>query len=118
MQSYCSTLEGQAQLPLKFVEMYQTLSSLPLLELSPSVDPTEAGKRQWETNKTGYMNWALGQLMVKGMVAQVDGLPAVDKLDVAVTEVGPGEALRLALNTVDVVKRQLDAVEGYHTTED
>ena len=117
MQSYCSTLEEQGQLPLKYVEMYQTLSSLPLLELSPSINTTEAGKRQWETNKTGYMNWALGQLMVKGMVAQVDGLPAVDKLDATVTEVGTGEALRLALNTVDVVKRQLDVVEGNYMTE-
>jgi hypothetical protein len=55
--------------------------------------------------------------MVKGMVAQADGLPAVDKLDATVREVGPGEALRLALNTVDVVKRQLDVVEGYDMTE-
>ena len=99
--------------------MYQTISTLPPLDISPTVDLTEPGKRQWETNKTGYMNWALGRLLVKS--EQQDGgvgHGAVDKIERAASEVGTGEDLRRALTAVGMVKRDLDAVEGRQGSED
>ncbi|KAF8869230.1 hypothetical protein BD779DRAFT_1740220 [Infundibulicybe gibba] len=61
-------LETHRDLPEKFFSMYQSLSSAP--ELDPATMATlvqlrmsEPGKRQWETNKTGYYNWALTQVV-------------------------------------------------------
>ncbi|CAA7257440.1 unnamed protein product [Cyclocybe aegerita] len=104
-----STLETLHELPPRFVEMYNTLSSLPPLDTPASVDTTEPGKRPWETSKTGYMNWALGRLLTKG--ADQDegaGHLAVDKLDKAASIVGTSEELRRALDSVEVLKRRLD----------
>ncbi|KAF8958863.1 Mis12 protein-domain-containing protein [Flammula alnicola] len=113
-----SALDILHDLPPKFLEMYKTISSLPPLDISPSVDLTEPGKRQWETNKTGYMNWALGRLLVKGEVGEGVGHGAVDKVDRAAAEIGTGEELRRALDAVGTVKRELDAVEGRRGSED
>ncbi|CAA7262497.1 unnamed protein product [Cyclocybe aegerita] len=102
-----STLETLHELPPRFVEMYNTLSLLPLLDTPASVDITEPGKRPWETSKTGYMNWALGQLLTKDEGA---GHLAVDKLDKAASIVGTSEELRRALDSG--VKRRLDHAPG------
>ena len=47
--------------------MYQSMVSLPPLDPDANSMPqaTEPGKRQWETNKTGYASWAVGQLLTK-----------------------------------------------------
>ena len=75
--------------------MYETLSSLPPIEpLSASVDLTEAGKRQWETNKTGYINWAVDRLLVKSD----EGEGVIDKIEKSTLEIGSGENLRDALH--------------------
>ena len=82
--------------------MYQTLLSLPPLEPSfASVDLTEPGKRQWETNKSGYLNWAVGRLLAKGDT----GISENSKL-----EIGSGEDLRHALHAVDVAMDKLDTL--------
>ena len=83
--------------------MCQTLSSLPPLEpLFGSVDLTEPGKRQWEPSKSGYLNWAVGRLLVKG--------EAMDKVENSTLEIGSGEDLRRALHAVDVAKGKLNAL--------
>ena len=98
-------------LPPKFLAMYQTMSSLPPPETLPAtVDLSEPGKRQWETNKTGYMNWVLGRLLTKGAAKEGMGHGAVDKVDLAASEVGTGEELRRALDAVGAMKRDLAAV--------
>jgi kinetochore protein Mis12/MTW1 len=85
--------------------MYQNLSSLPPLEPSfGSVDLTEPGKRQWEPSKSGYLNWAVGRLLVKG--------EAMDKVESSTLEIGSGEDLRQALHSVDVAKGKLNALVG------
>jgi len=106
-----SMLNTLQELPPKFLEMYRTLSSLPPLETLPTaVDLSEPGKRQWETSKTGYMNWVLGRLLVKGETKEGMGHGAVDKIDLTASEIGTGEELRCALNAVGAIKRDLAAV--------
>ena len=104
-------LNALQELPPKFLAMYRTLSSLPPPETLPAaVDLSEPGKRQWETSKTGYMNWALGRLLVKGGAKEGVGHGAVDKIDQAASEIGTGEELRSALHAVGAIKRDLAAV--------
>jgi hypothetical protein len=87
----------------------------PLLPLEPrasfgSVDFTEPGKleRQWEPCKSGYLNWAVGRLLVKGK--------AMDKVENSTLEIGSGEDLRNALHAVDVAKGKLDTLVGQRIT--
>ncbi|KAI0824932.1 Mis12-domain-containing protein [Trametes gibbosa] len=54
-------------LPIEFHSMFDAVSSLPPVDpssvvLEPGVAPGP-GKRPWETSKTGYLNWAVEQLM-------------------------------------------------------
>lgn len=95
LESLRATLEAQHELPPKFVEMYDLISSLPPLDVQSTVNLTEPGKRQWETNKTGYVNWALRQLLAKGMVGESDGRASVDKLDADAAEIATSEELQL-----------------------
>ena len=98
-------------LPTKYLAMYKTLSSLPPLEPSfGSVDLTEPGKRQWEPSKSGYLNWAVGRLLVKG--------EAMDKVENSTLEIGRGEDLRRALGAVDVAKGKLNALVGQQHAKD
>lgn len=89
--------------------MYTTVSSLPPLEVSPTVDLTEPGKRQWETSHSGYVNWALSRLLVR--TGEGTGHGAVDKMDSAAARIGDGEALRRALHEVDTVHRDLASMQ-------
>ena len=74
----------------KYLATYKTLSSLPPLEpLFGPVDLTEPGKRQWQPSKSGYLNWAVGRLLVKG--------EAMDKVEKTTMEIGSGVDLRRAL---------------------
>ena len=43
--------------------MYASVSALPPADPPDLAVVTEPGKRLWETSKTGYLNWAVGQLM-------------------------------------------------------
>ncbi|KAI0360303.1 Mis12-domain-containing protein [Trametes cingulata] len=60
-------MQALLALPDEFHTMFDAVSSLPPLDpsdaaLEPGVVP-EPGKRPWETSKTGYLNWAVEQLM-------------------------------------------------------
>jgi kinetochore protein Mis12/MTW1 len=109
-----TALDTLHALPPKLLAMYTTLAALPALDVPPAVDLAEPGKRQWETSRSGYMNWALGRLLVRSELQQGAGVGhgAVDKIDRAAAAVGSGEELRRAVVAVGVVKRDLDAVEG------
>ncbi|PFH47467.1 hypothetical protein AMATHDRAFT_113470, partial [Amanita thiersii Skay4041] len=60
-------LDSLTDLPKQLLTLYEHVSSLPPLEpavaasLALAPEP-EAGKRPWETSKTGYLNWALARL--------------------------------------------------------
>ena len=85
----------------KYLATYKTLSSLPPLEPSfGPVDLTEPGKRQWQPSKSGYLNWAVGWLLVKG--------EAMDKVENSTMEIGSGVDLRRALDAVDVAKLRVN----------
>ncbi|KDR78407.1 hypothetical protein GALMADRAFT_20169, partial [Galerina marginata CBS 339.88] len=104
-----------ATIPPRFLEMYQALSS-PSLPPTSSLPPPASGsagsgKREWETGKTGYVNWALGRLLVKGQgqgQSPSPGHTPVDKLDRAAASVGSGEEIRAALEVVGGLRRELD----------
>ena len=96
--------------------MYTTVSSLPPLEVAPTVDLTEPGKRQWETSRSGYVNWALSRLLVR--TGEGTGHGAVDKMDSAAASIGSGEALRRALDAVDTVQRDLATVQHQQSSDE
>ncbi len=104
------SLETQDQLPPKFVEMYQTLSTLPQFDTPPPINnlTTTPGKQQWETNKTGYMNWALERLMVRSKVVEGDGQAVVGKLDAVAAQVGSCEELQRALNNIEESSKRME----------
>ena len=101
-----SPLDKMKVIPPKFLSMYQALSTLPPpdRQLDTPVDP---GKRQWETNKSGYVNWAVDRLLAKGG-ADRGGSRAVDNLETAAEELGTAQELRAALAAVGDVKADLE----------
>ena len=54
-------------LPPSFLAMHEAVASLPQIDPSSTAPEhlaaPEPGKRLWETSKTGYLNWAVEQLM-------------------------------------------------------
>jgi kinetochore protein Mis12/MTW1 len=98
-----SPLDKMKAIPPKLLSMYQALSTLPQpdRQLDTPVDP---GKRQWETNKAGYVDWAVDRLLAKGGVDQGESR-TVDKL-------GTAQELRAALvavRDVEVAVRDVKA---------
>ncbi|KAF7347440.1 Centromere protein mis12 [Mycena venus] len=79
LAEYESTAAAKS-LPAAVLEMQKSVSTLP--ELKPAtiaalakLRHTEAGKRQWETGRAGYINWAVSQLMVKAKEEGGGGAP-------------------------------------------
>jgi kinetochore protein Mis12/MTW1 len=91
-------------LPTKYLAMCQTLSLPPLEPSFGSVNLTEPGKHQWEPSKSGYLNWAVGRLLVNG--------EAIDKVENSALEIGCGEDLRHALHALDVANGKLITLVG------
>jgi len=96
-------------LPTKVTGMYQSMSSLPALDpTSLPVALDEPGKRLWETSKTGYMNWAVGQLVERsredggGMGEERAGRSKVDVLCESSFMVGSAESLREVAGAIGV----------------
>ncbi|KAJ6541896.1 Mis12 protein-domain-containing protein [Mycena capillaripes] len=91
-------------LPAALLAMQKSVSTLP--ELEPATISalsqfrlTEAGKRQWEMGKTGYINWAISQLLVK---AKEEGGSEL------LPDVANAEMFRRASAAMDEVTRDLD----------
>ncbi|KAH9932348.1 Mis12 protein-domain-containing protein [Fomitopsis serialis] len=78
-------LQTLLSLSTEFQSMYDSVSALPppdpAFTAPEQAGPSEPGKRPWETSKTGYINWAVEQLMlrakekVRGKVALARGVP-------------------------------------------
>ncbi|TCD60363.1 hypothetical protein EIP91_010310 [Steccherinum ochraceum] len=60
-----SQLEALQRIPADFTSMYSAVSSLPPHDHASITAPPDLGKRPWETNKTGYLNWAKEQLVAR-----------------------------------------------------
>jgi kinetochore protein Mis12/MTW1 len=104
LAAYESTVAATS-LPAALLAMQKSVSTLP--ELEPATISalsqfrlTEAGKRQWEMGKTGYINWAISQLLVK---AKEDGGEEL------LPDVANAEMFRKASAAMDEVSRDLDA---------
>jgi kinetochore protein Mis12/MTW1 len=115
------SLDVLGTLPQKLNTMYASMSTLPPLDATTALSQihfTDPGKRQWETSKTGYLNWAVGQLLEK---AKEEGGPSgslgVDGLAAKVNDVGPAGQLRAAAEATDDVNSDLDAVGASRTEE-
>jgi len=89
--------------------MYGYVSTLPPHDPEsfqlPLPDP---GKRPWETSKTGYLNWAVGQLLVRGGGTSGKGSSVVGKVVESAYDVGKSENVKAALEAAggnDIVSR-------------
>ncbi|EKM56239.1 uncharacterized protein PHACADRAFT_91614 [Phanerochaete carnosa HHB-10118-sp] len=59
-------MQTLTQLPEEFLAMHDAVASLPPHDPSSEVlkvPPPQPGKRPWETSRTGYLNWAIEQLL-------------------------------------------------------
>jgi kinetochore protein Mis12/MTW1 len=67
------------ELPEEYLKMYRKSSSLPPLDekLSVVTQTSEPGKRQWETGRSGYTRWAVGQLLTKAGEGESWGVGSV-----------------------------------------
>ena len=97
--------------------MYAAVSSLPPVDASaPAVVPEQPGKRPWETSKTGYLNWAVAQLMErakeKAKSEQGDGGEDGAAFAEGSAEVGAAAAAAYGVGRAEDMKAILEAVGG------
>lgn len=83
--------------------MYDSISNLPPHDPASFTLPLpDPGKRPWETSKTGYLKWAVGQLLVReGVGAKGDRDPAVGKVVEVAEGVGKAEDVKAASQLAD-----------------
>lgn len=103
------------RLPESFLTMYDGIASLPPLDPASITNLTqfqltEPGKRQWETSKTGYLNWAVAQLVAKSRT-QSEGGSRIDAVSARAEEIGSAEDLRVLLELTEGVKTDLRAAK-------
>lgn len=84
-------------LPATFSDMYATVSSMGTLdetttEALSQFHMTEHGKRQWETSETGYLKWAVRQLLARGRPSGGN----VEDMAADAEQIGKAEDLRMA----------------------
>lgn len=97
--------------------MYNAVSTLPPHDPAsfqlPLPDP---GKRPWETSKTGYLNWAVGQLLVRTRDGGTgEGSSAVGKVVEGAYGVGKSDDVKAAMEATggkDVVRLGKKKREG------
>ncbi|KAI9061573.1 Mis12-domain-containing protein [Trametes sanguinea] len=114
-------------LPAEFQTMYEAVASLPPLDSSSAVlDPgvvPEPGKRPWETSKTGYLNWAVEQLMQRAKEKAKreqpgvsgggfgEGSSAVSAAAASAYEVGSAEDIKALLERVGGASPPVDRMD-------
>lgn len=94
------------QLPYEFMAMYNAVASLPPHDPSAAdqvgIPPSEPGKRPWETSKTGYLNWAIEQLLSKAKErGQDEGSSAVGVVANTAFGVAQPEDVKAALQAFE-----------------
>ena len=104
-------LQTLLELPHGFLATHDAVASLPPYHPDDvahlSVPPVEPGKRQWETSKTGYMNWAISQLIARARDKDKEGVPvegsessAVGNIANAAQKIGKAEDVKAALESI------------------
>lgn len=95
------------RLPQKLVAMREAMARLPPVDPSPTfLRPyTNEGKREWETSKTGYENWAVQRLVAKAGEGVAGA--EVDQLVTNAQETGEAEILRAAVRATERVRDAL-----------
>lgn len=89
-----------------FLAMYDAVTSLPPHDPSSAVEQLamplpEPGKRLWETNKTGYMNWAIEQLLTRTKERdQGTSSSAVGTVVAATSSVGRAEDVKATVQSL------------------
>ncbi|PIL26863.1 hypothetical protein GSI_11043 [Ganoderma sinense ZZ0214-1] len=104
-------------LPDELQAMYTSVSALPPVdELDPgsAAPTTEPGKRPWETSKTGYLNWAVGQLMERAKEKARDEQVGEDGAAFAEgsAEVGAAVSAAYGVGRAEDLKAVLESVGG------
>ncbi|OBZ77804.1 Centromere protein mis12 [Grifola frondosa] len=103
-------LQTLLELPDEFHTMYTAVSSLPPLDPTSTVPEqitlSEPGKRLWETSRTGYLNWAVEQLMLraksqaKGAGAFGEGSSAIGAAAGAAYDIANADDVKLVLEEI------------------
>ncbi|KAJ7596725.1 Mis12-domain-containing protein [Mycena floridula] len=91
------TMDTLTDLPTKLVEMYDAVAGLSALDPATvsalsQFQMTERGKRLWETSKTGYLKWSVGQLLAR---ASGDGEDSSRVEEIRRNAEGIGKAVEL-----------------------
>ena len=95
------SLDLLGHVPSKIIDMFDVVYSLPMLEpitVSSVVyaPRPEAGRRSWETSKTGYVNWTVAKLIEKAKDAEKEY--SIEKLQDFADAVSKVDKLKSALN--------------------
>ncbi|KZT07908.1 uncharacterized protein LAESUDRAFT_758042 [Laetiporus sulphureus 93-53] len=102
-------------LPDEFHSMYNSVSSLPPIDASLTKSEQSAlsapGKRPWETSRTGYLNWAVEQLMMR-VQEKEKGEGSFPEQS---SSVGAAAESANRVGSVDDIKAALEQVEGKDT---
>ncbi|PBL00956.1 Mis12-domain-containing protein [Armillaria gallica] len=104
-------LDVSAALPRKLMAMHSAVSNLPPMDPETiaalaQFQETDSGKRQWETSKTGYLNWAVGQLLSRSKAREGGG--EVEGMTEQAAEIGQAEQLRQAFEITHGVRNDLE----------
>jgi kinetochore protein Mis12/MTW1 len=102
------TLEKLSPIPAMLSQLHSSLAALPPMDSAAiaaltQFQLTEPGKRQWETSHTGYLNWAVGQLLERAAEHGRWKRAAVGGMDAGVAAVGSAD-LRAALAATESLK--------------
>lgn len=107
-------MQALLALPNQLQSLHNSVASLPEIDpssaaLEPGILP-EPGKRPWETSKTGYLNWAVDQLMQRAKekakdesgegAAFAEGSSAVGATAAAAYDIGRAEHVKAMLERV------------------
>jgi kinetochore protein Mis12/MTW1 len=109
------SLDVLASIPAKANTMFQSLAAVPPLDPSDTshVPLPDPGKRQWETGKSGYSNWAVGQLLEKNTTdSGGTSRSAVASLVTSAEGVGREAAIRAAVEATKSISADLESVAG------
>ncbi|KAK0465218.1 Mis12 protein-domain-containing protein [Desarmillaria tabescens] len=104
-------LDVSAALPRKLMEMHSAVSNLPPIDPETiaalaQFQETDSGKRQWETSKSGYLNWAVSQLLSRSKTREGGG--EVEGITEQAAEIGQAEQLRQAFEITNGVREDLE----------
>ncbi|KAJ4000276.1 Mis12-domain-containing protein [Lentinula boryana] len=113
-------LESLAKVPPQLNAMYEAVSMLPPLDPAfvATLPLTEPGKREWETSKVGYLNWATAQLLSRaGADESAQGSTAVDEMFRNMARIGQADQLRKAVEITESVRTGLQDVDAMESEE-